>query len=54
MTNPTPNFNTHIPEKIMTPDSVETRIGTLEFYDGLPTKETAKTVFDNLDFMRGV
>lgn len=54
MPNPTPNFNTHIPEKIMTPDSVETRIGTLEFYDGLPTKETAKTVFDNLDFMRGV
>ena len=54
MTNPTPNFNTHIPEKIMTPDRVETRIGTLEFYDGLPTKETAKTVFDNLDFMRGV
>ena len=51
---PTPNFNTHIPEKIMTPDSVETRIGTLKFYDGLPTKETAKLLFDNLDFMRGV
>ena len=54
MSNPTPKFNTYIPEKIMTPDRVETRIGTLEFYDGLPTKETAKTVFDNLDFMRGV
>ena len=53
-TQPTPNFNTHIPEKIMTPDSVETRIGTLEFFDGLPTKETAQKVFDNLDFMRGV
>jgi hypothetical protein len=38
----------------MTPDTVETRIGTLKFYDGLPTKETAKKVFDNLDFMRGV
>ncbi len=50
----TPNYNTRIPKKIMTPDRVETRIGTLEFYDGLPTKETAKTVFDNLDFMRGV
>ncbi|HFE65616.1 MAG TPA: DUF1254 domain-containing protein [Chloroflexi bacterium] len=54
MTQPTPGYNTHIPEKIMTPDRVETRIGALEFYDGLPTKETAETVFDNLDFMRGV
>jgi hypothetical protein len=47
-------YNTEIPAKIMTPDSVETRIGTLKFYDGLPTKETAKLLFDNLDFMRGV
>ena len=51
---PTPGYNTPIPAKIMTPDRVETRIGTLEFFDGLPTKETAQTVFDNLDFMRGV
>ena len=28
---PTPGFNTKIPEYIMTPDKVETRIGTLEF-----------------------
>lgn len=27
----TPGYNTPIPAKIMTPDSVETRIGTLEF-----------------------
>ncbi|HEY53623.1 MAG TPA: DUF1254 domain-containing protein, partial [Caldilineae bacterium] len=53
-TQPTPGYNTAIPAKIMTPDSVETRIGTLEFFDGLPTKETAQKVFDNLDFMRGV
>ena len=52
--NPTPNFNTHIPAKIMTPDKVETRIGTLEFVDGIPTKETADLVYDNLDFLRGV
>ena len=50
----TPGYNTPIPAKIMTPDSVETRIGTLNFFDGLPTKETAQKVFDNLDFMRGV
>jgi hypothetical protein len=51
---PTPGYNTSIPEKIMTPDKVETRIGTLEFFDGIPTKETAALVYDNLDFLRGV
>ena len=29
-TQPTPGYNTRIPEKIMTPDKVETRLGTLE------------------------
>ncbi len=43
-----------IPSKITTPDIVETRIGTLEFFDGLPTAATAEKVFDNLDFLRGV
>jgi hypothetical protein len=47
-------YNTDIPEKIMTPDRVETRLGTLEFFDGLPTEETARKVYDNLDFLRGV
>ena len=50
----TPGYNTKIPESIMTPDKVETRIGTLEFFDGIPTKKTAELVYDNLDFMRGV
>jgi hypothetical protein len=54
MTEPTPKYNTKIPAKIMTPDTVETRIGTLEFFDGIPTKETAALVYDNLDFLRGV
>lgn len=47
-------FNTDVPEKILTPDVVETRIGTLNFFDGLPSDETTKKVYDNLDFMRGV
>jgi len=51
---PTPNYNTHIPEEILTPDSVETSIGTLKFFDGVPTHETAQLVYDNLDRMRGV
>ncbi|MHC4178064.1 MAG: hypothetical protein ACYSWU_11195 [Planctomycetota bacterium] len=32
---PTPGFNTKIPESIMTPDKVETRIGTLEFFSNV-------------------
>lgn len=43
-----------IPEKIQTPDRVETRIGTLEFSDGFPTAGTAQRLFDQLDFSRGV
>ena len=38
------------PAAITTPDRVETRIGTLEFKDGMPSEETAEKVFDNLDF----
>ena len=47
-------YNTKIPETIMTPDMVQTRIGPLEFFDGIPTQETAALVYDNLDFLRGV
>lgn len=50
----TPGFNQRIPESIMTPDKVETRLGTLNFVDGVPTNETTQKVYDNLDFLRGV
>lgn len=43
-----------IPAKIQTPDRVETRIGTLEFRDGLPTETTAAALYDHLDFLRAV
>lgn len=51
---PTPGYNNKIPESIMTPDKVKTRIGTLRFFDGIPTKKTAALLYDNLDFLRGV
>jgi len=51
---PTPGYNHKIPEKIMTPDKVETSIGTLEFFDGMPLPETVDTLYDNLLLMRGV
>ena len=39
------------PASILTPDKVETRIGPLEFKDGMPNKETIAKVYDNLDFV---
>ena len=50
----TPGYNNVIPETILTPDVVETRIGTLDFFDGMPSDETVAKAYDNLDFMRGV
>ncbi len=43
-----------VPESITTPDQVETSIGTLEFWDGVPSEETAQKVYDNLDFTRAL
>ncbi|AKE91479.1 MULTISPECIES: DUF1254 domain-containing protein [Rhodococcus] len=45
---------TDIPPSITTPNSVETRLGTLRFFDGLPDEATVQTVYDNLDFQRAV
>jgi len=47
-------MTTDIPLSITTPDSVETRLGTLKFHDGFPDDATVQKVYDNLDFQRGV
>ena len=39
-----------VPPSITTPDKVETRIGTLDFKDGAPSKATLDKVYDDLDF----
>jgi hypothetical protein len=39
-----------IPAAIATPDKVESRLGTLDFKDGAPSKESLAKVYDNLDF----
>lgn len=51
---PTAGFNEKIPDQIMTPNTVKTRIGDLNFYDGIPTADTLIKVYDHLDFIRGV
>jgi hypothetical protein len=51
---PAPTYAAKVPSYITTPDTVQTRIGTLKFFDGLPDPETVQKVYDNLDFSRGV
>ncbi len=47
-------MTTYIPSQILTPDTVETRLGKLQFFDGFPDDATVEKVYDNLDFQRGV
>jgi hypothetical protein len=53
-TPPKMKMTTDIPASITTPDSVDTSIGTLKFFDGFPDDATVQKVYDNLDFQRGV
>ena len=46
----TAQTTTGIPPSLVTPDKVESRIGTLDFKDGQPSKQTLEKVYDNLDF----
>jgi hypothetical protein len=41
-------------DAISIPDKVETSIGTLEFFDGVPNGDTIDKVYDYLDQLRGV
>src|SRR5271157_3336968 len=47
-------YSTPMPPGIASPNKVETRLGTLSFFDGFPDKPSAEKLFDNLDFQRAV
>ena len=47
---PKMKMTTEIPLGIATPDEVKTRLGTLNFLDGVPEKESAQKVYNFLDF----
>ena len=47
-------YSTPLPPGIASPDKVETRLGTLRFFDGFPDKATVEKLYDNLDFQRAV
>ena len=39
-----------IPPSLVTPDKVSTRMGSLDFKDGMPSAATAAKVYDHIDF----
>lgn len=43
-------MTTQIPDGITTPDSIETELGDLTFFDGVPDDATAETIYEFLDF----
>ncbi len=50
-----PKYQSKVPESVLTPDKVQTEtLGELNFFDGMPTKETVKKVYDFIDLARGV
>ncbi len=48
-----PKYKADVPESIRTPDTVHTRtLGTLRFFDGMPSAETVAKTYDYLDVAR--
>jgi hypothetical protein len=45
---PPPKMATEILPNIVTPNPVETSLGTLKFFDGIPDKETVRQIYENL------
>lgn len=49
---PKMKMTTPVPEGIATPNKLETRLGALTSFDGVPDKETTQKVYDDLDLRR--
>jgi hypothetical protein len=49
-----PKYSADVPPYITTPDSVETRVGTLKFNNGAPDQKTIQIVYDQIDLGRGI
>ena len=48
-----PKYKAVVPDSIRTPDTVETRtLGTLQFFDGMPSADTVAKTYDYLDVAR--
>jgi hypothetical protein len=51
---PKMKMTTAVPEGIATPDTLETPLGTLRFFDGVPDEESTQKLYDSLDYQRAV
>ena len=49
---PEMEMTTEIPKGILTPDVLETTIGTFTSFDGVPDEKSTQLAYDNLDLMR--
>lgn len=47
-------FTTPMPQGVVVPDSIDTRLGTLRFLGGVPDQASTDRIYDNLDFQRAV
>ena len=53
-TPPKMKMTTDIPAGIAIADKLDTGLGTLNFFDGVPDAQTAQKVYDNLDLQQAV
>jgi len=51
---PKMKMTTEIPPGIVTPDDIDTRLGDLSFFDGVPDAETVQKAYNFLDFQHAV
>ena len=51
---PKMKMTTEIPPGVVTPDDIETRLGDLSFFDGVPDDETVQKAYNFLDFQHAV
>ena len=47
---PKMKMTTEIPRGVTTPDNIQTRVGSLNFFDGVPDIESEQKVYNLLDF----
>ena len=47
---PKMKMTTEIPDGLTTPDNIQTRVGELNFFDGVPDIESAQKIYNLLDF----
>ena len=51
--NASPKYKADVPKSILIPDTVNTKLlGTLKFFDGMPSQATVEKAYDFLDVSR--